>query len=74
MKEIIKMKRRIRRNCIICEKKNNRSGVQCLKSKRYITCSKDCSKKYMRINNYLTSSYVYKIKKLETKIKELKNE
>ena len=62
---------RFRENCIVCEKemKTGRCSQGTLKSVRYLTCSKDCSRRFGRIKVYIASSYIRKIKKLEEELK-----
>ncbi len=64
-------KMKSRKNCIVCEK-NMESGRNCQgtpKSVRYLTCSKNCSRRYVRIKVYAISPYAKRIKELKEKMK-----
>jgi len=65
-------KRNIRSNCIICEKemKTGRNFQGTSKSVRYLTCSKKCSKAFMRTKVYILAPYFKRIKKLEEELKK----
>lgn len=68
------MKRKLRKNCIICEKEifrgNNPRNLKIRRGKHNVTCSKKCSKIYNRIFNYCVQPYFKKMKILEEKLKE----
>lgn len=62
----MKFKRKKRKNCLICNKELNKakSVVSSNKSIRYLTCSKECSRKLTRIRNYVNEPLIKKIKEL----------
>ncbi len=66
----------LRENCIICEKKIPRVKHKHVthltkRGKGTITCSKQCSRIYNRISNYLRWLNFKRTKMLRDKIKEL---
>ncbi len=66
-----KVERKPRKNCILCEKEINRhsntKGFKLRRGNKTITCSKRCSRIYIRVSLYIGEPYRARIKKLEKK-------
>ncbi len=65
-------KRKRRKTCIVCERELPKLSNRGKKRKRILTCSPECSKRYIRIRDYAIIPYFYKIKMLKQEIKMLK--
>ena len=65
----MKVDKRRRTNCIICEIEFPKLSRRGRKRKRILTCSPKCSKTFVRIRMYSNRPYIDKIKKLEGELK-----
>ena len=65
----MKIVKRRRKNCIVCERELPKISKRGKKRKRIITCSPNCSKTFVRIRIYALDPYARRIKKLEEGLK-----
>ena len=65
----MRYKQGVRKNCIICEKEiHNKGTPKGVREKRAwfcITCSKDCARVYRRVQNYVFTQTINRLKKEE---------
>jgi len=64
---MVKIDKRRRTHCIVCEKEFPKLSRRGRKRKRMITCSPECSKAFTRIRFYALSPYARKIKKIKSR-------
>ncbi len=65
----MKINKRRRTHCIVCERELPKITKRGRKRKRIITCSPNCSKTFVKIRIYALSPSIRKIKELEKKLK-----
>ena len=65
----MKVDKRRRTNCIVCERELPKISKRGRKRKRILTCSPNCSKTFVRIRIYALYPYDRRIKKLEEELK-----